>query len=51
MTTAASLSLATVRDLVYLLAVIGFILALKGLGSPRYARRGNWLAAAVRSSV
>ena len=29
------------RDLVYLLAIAGFILALKGLGSPRHARRGN----------
>jgi len=50
-TTAASLPLATVRDLVYLLAVIGFILALKGLGSPRYARRGNWLAAAAATAA
>jgi len=44
-TTAVSLPLATVRDLVYLVAVAGFILALKGLGSPRFARRGNQLGA------
>jgi NAD(P) transhydrogenase subunit beta len=43
--TAASLPLATVRDLVYLVAIAGFILALKGLGSPRFARRGNQLGA------
>jgi len=34
-------------DLVYLLAAIGFILALKGLGSPKHARNGNLLAAAA----
>jgi len=34
-------------DLVYLLAVIGFILALKGLGSPKFARQGNLLGAAA----
>jgi H+-translocating NAD(P) transhydrogenase subunit beta len=50
-TTAASLPLATVRDLVYLLAIIGFILALKGLGSPKYARRGNWLGAAAAAAA
>jgi NAD(P) transhydrogenase subunit beta len=44
---AASLPLATVRDLVYLVAIIGFVLALKGLGSPRHARRGNQLGAAA----
>jgi NAD(P) transhydrogenase subunit beta len=32
-------------DLVYLLAAIGFILALKGLSSPKHARNGNILAA------
>jgi len=32
-------------DLVYLLAAIGFILALKGLSSPKHARNGNLLAA------
>jgi NAD(P) transhydrogenase subunit beta len=45
--TAVSLPLSTVRDLVYLVAIIGFILALKGLGSPRFARRGNQLGAAA----
>jgi NAD(P) transhydrogenase subunit beta len=40
-------SLDTGIDLVYLLAAIGFILALKGLGSPKYARNGNLLAAAA----
>jgi NAD(P) transhydrogenase subunit beta len=34
-------------DLVYLVAAIGFILALKGLGSPKHARNGNLLAAAA----
>jgi NAD(P) transhydrogenase subunit beta len=42
-----SLPLSTVRDLVYMIAVIGFILALKGLGSPKFARRGNQLGAAA----
>jgi NAD(P) transhydrogenase subunit beta len=37
-------------DLVYLLAAIGFILALKGLSSPKHARNGN-LAAAVAAAV
>jgi NAD(P) transhydrogenase subunit beta len=32
-------------DLIYLLAVIGFILALKGLSSPKHARNGNILGA------
>jgi NAD(P) transhydrogenase subunit beta len=43
---AASLPLSTVRNLVYLIAIIGFILALKGLGSPKYARLGNQIGAA-----
>ena len=51
MTTAVSLPLATFRDLVYLLAIIGFILALKGLGSPRYARRGNQLGAVAAAAA
>jgi NAD(P) transhydrogenase subunit beta len=34
-------SRATATDLVYLIAIIGFILALKGLSSPKHARRGN----------
>jgi len=42
-----SLPLSTVRNLVYLVAIIGFILALKGLGSPKYARQGNQLGAAA----
>jgi H+-translocating NAD(P) transhydrogenase subunit beta len=50
-TTAVSLSLATFRDFVYLLAIIGFILALKGLGSPRYARRGNQLGAVAAAAA
>ena len=51
MTTAASLPLATVREFVYLLAIIGFILALKGLGSPRFARRGNQLGAVAAAAA
>jgi hypothetical protein len=39
-------TLQTGIDLVYLLAAIGFILALKGLSSPKHARNGNLLAAA-----
>ncbi len=41
------MSLDTGIDLVYLLAAIGFILALKGLSSPKHARNGNLLAAAA----
>ncbi len=40
------MSRATATDLVYLIAIVGFILALKGLSSPRHARRGN-IAGAV----
>ncbi|HXW32450.1 MAG TPA: NAD(P)(+) transhydrogenase (Re/Si-specific) subunit beta [Acidimicrobiales bacterium] len=40
------MSRATATDLVYLVAIIGFILALKGLSSPRHARRGNLIGAA-----
>jgi NAD(P) transhydrogenase subunit beta len=40
-------SLNTGIDLVYLIAAIGFIIALKGLSSPRHARNGNLLAAAA----
>ena len=47
---AVSLPLSTVRNLVYLIAIIGFILALKGLGSPKYARRGNQIGAASAKS-
>ncbi len=39
------MTLFTWINLVYLLAATGFILALKGLGSPRFARRGNILGA------
>ncbi len=34
-------------DFVYLVAIIGFILALKGLSSPRQARNGNLVGAAA----
>ena len=37
--------LATWRDLVYLFAIIGFTIALKGLSSPRHARQGNLVGA------
>jgi len=40
-------TLNTFIDLVYLLAAIGFILALKGLSSPKHARNGNLLGAAA----
>jgi H+-translocating NAD(P) transhydrogenase subunit beta len=38
-------TLGTWTDLVYLLCAIGFIVALKGLSSPRHARRGNLVGA------
>ncbi len=38
------MSRGTFLELCYLVAAITFILALKGLSSPRYARRGNLLA-------
>jgi NAD(P) transhydrogenase subunit beta len=47
MTGSISFTLDTGRELVYLVAIIGFILALKGLGSPKFARRGNQLGAAA----
>ena len=34
-------------DLIYLLAAVAFIIALKGLSSPKQARNGNLLAAAA----
>ena len=40
-------TLDTCIDLVYLLAAIGFILALKGLSSPKQARHGNLLGPAA----
>jgi NAD(P) transhydrogenase subunit beta len=39
------MSLFTWIDLVYLLAAVGFILALKGLSSPKFARQGNLVGA------
>ncbi|MDA8356427.1 MAG: NAD(P)(+) transhydrogenase (Re/Si-specific) subunit beta [Actinomycetota bacterium] len=39
------MSRGTFIDLCYLLAAIGFIVALKGLSSPKHARRGNFVAA------
>jgi len=39
-------SRATATDLVYLIAIVGFILALKGLSSPKRARLGNLVGAA-----
>ncbi|HTU38598.1 MAG TPA: NAD(P)(+) transhydrogenase (Re/Si-specific) subunit beta [Acidimicrobiales bacterium] len=44
---AANFTLADARDLAYLVAIIGFILALKGLSSPRHARQGNLVGAAA----
>ncbi len=40
------MSRGTAIDLCYLVAAIGFIIALKGLSSPRHARTGNLVAAA-----
>ena len=39
---AVSFTLATARDLAYLVAIAGFILALKGLSSPRTPGRATW---------
>ena len=44
---AVSFTLTTARDLAYLIAIAGFILALKGLSSPKHARRGNLVGAAA----
>ena len=38
---AVSFTLTTACDLAYLVAIAGFIFALKGLSSPRHARLGN----------
>jgi proton-translocating NAD(P)+ transhydrogenase subunit beta len=40
-------TLGTWTDLVDLVAIVGFILALMGLSSPRHARRGNLIGAAA----
>ena len=40
------MSVTTTTDLCYLIAAVGFILALKGLSSPRRARAGNLIGAA-----
>jgi len=45
------MTLNTWIDLVYLLAAIGFILALKGLSSPKFARQGNILGAAAATAA
>src|SRR5580693_2513818 len=42
---AVSFTLTTARDLAYLVAIAGFIIALKGLSSPRHARLGNLVGA------
>ena len=39
------MSRATATDLVYLIAIIGFFFALKGLSSPKHARLGNLVGA------
>src|SRR6202050_2007068 len=44
---AVSFTLTTARDLAYLIAIAGFIFALKGLSSPRHARRGELVGAAA----
>jgi H+-translocating NAD(P) transhydrogenase subunit beta len=41
------MTLGTWTDLVDLVAIVGFIIALKGLSSPRHARRGNLVGAAA----
>ncbi len=45
--TAVNFTLADARDLAYLVAIAGFIVALKGLSSPRHARQGNVVGAAA----
>jgi NAD(P) transhydrogenase subunit beta len=44
---AVSLPLSTWRSGIYLIAIIGFVIALKGLSSPRHARVGNLVGAAA----
>jgi NAD(P) transhydrogenase subunit beta len=45
------MTLFTWIDLVYLLAAVGFILALKGLSSPKFARQGNLLGATAATAA
>jgi NAD(P) transhydrogenase subunit beta len=47
MPASVNFTLADGRDLVYLVVIVGFIFALKGLSSPRGARRGNLVGAAA----
>ena len=47
MTGAVQLTLSDWIDLIYLLAAVAFIIALKGLSSPKHARNGNLLAASA----
>ena len=44
---AVSFTLTTARDLAYLVTIAGFIFALKGLSSPKHARRGDLVGAAA----
>jgi NAD(P) transhydrogenase subunit beta len=44
---AATFTLTDARDLAYLVAIVGFITALKFLSSPKHARRGNLIGAAA----
>jgi NAD(P) transhydrogenase subunit beta len=44
---AIQLTLSVWIDLIYLLAAVAFIIALKGLSSPKHARNGNLLAASA----
>ncbi|MGH9083370.1 MAG: NAD(P)(+) transhydrogenase (Re/Si-specific) subunit beta [Acidimicrobiales bacterium] len=44
---ALSLPLSTWRSGIYLIAIVGFVIALKGLSSPRQARKGNLIGAAA----
>jgi len=46
-TGAVQLTLSDWIDLIYLLAAVAFIIALKGLSSPKHARNGNLLAASA----
>ena len=48
---AVSFTLTTARDLAYLIAIAGFIFALKGLSSPKHARRGELVGAAAAATL